>query len=73
VAPLRGRLPLQPPDREVDARLRFRCHSRRRRVARHAADRPSARGGTGDSVIWTVVDFAGADKKYLRKSLSKGA
>jgi hypothetical protein len=32
-------------------------------VARHAADRPSAHGGTGDSVIWTVVDFAGAWKK----------
>jgi hypothetical protein len=29
-------------------------------VARHAGDRPSAHSGTGDSVIWTVVDFAGA-------------
>ncbi len=37
VAPLRRRLHLQPPDRGADARLRLRCRSRRRRVARHAA------------------------------------
>jgi SAM-dependent methyltransferase len=48
VAPLRRRLPLQPPDRGADARLRLRCHSRQRRVALHAADRPPAHGGTGD-------------------------
>ena len=60
VAPLRRRLPLQPPDRGADARLRLRCRSRRRRVARHAGDRPSAHGRAGDPVIWTVVDFVGA-------------
>ena len=56
-APVRRRLSLQLPDRRADARLRLRRRSRRRRVARHAADRPSAHGGTGDSVIWTVVNF----------------
>ena len=37
------RLLLQPPDRGVDARLRLHRRGRRRRVARHARDRPSAR------------------------------
>ena len=50
VAALRRRLPLQPRDRRADARLRLYCRSRRRRVARHAGDRPSARGRTGDAV-----------------------
>ena len=46
---LRRRMLLQPPDRGTDARLRVHRRRRRRRVARHACDRPSARGRAGDS------------------------